>query len=75
MGGKILAGEIVSPGNFSLRTLAVVKNINALEAEQFLSIAPYVVGGIYEKQLVADDDILKNMIFLLGLFFLCVSAV
>lgn len=35
---KILAGEIQSPGNFSLRTLDVIKNISPDEAEVFLKL-------------------------------------
>lgn len=35
--GKILAGEISSPGSFSLRTLSVLRELSAQEAEMFRS--------------------------------------
>ena len=43
--GKILAGEIVNPGNFSLRTLETIRNISADEAKVFELILPYVVSS------------------------------
>lgn len=43
--GKILAGEIVNPGNFSLRTLETIRNISADEAQIFELILPYVVSS------------------------------
>lgn len=33
--GKVLAGEVTSPGSYSLRTLEVLKNLSRVEAEQF----------------------------------------
>ena len=40
---KILAGEIESPGSFTLRTLDVLRNISQKEAEIFVKIANYVI--------------------------------
>lgn len=41
--GKILAGEVVKPGTYSLRTLEQLKNITKGEAETFAKIAQSVV--------------------------------
>lgn len=41
--GKILAGEIVAPGSFSLRTLEIVRNMNRVDAETFQKILPYII--------------------------------
>ena len=35
--GKVLAGEVVSPGSYSLRTLEILKNLSKHEAELFRS--------------------------------------
>ncbi|MFZ5864656.1 MAG: DUF2806 domain-containing protein [Thermodesulfobacteriota bacterium] len=37
--GKVLAGEVVRPGSYSMRTLDVLKNINKAEAETFVKVA------------------------------------
>ena len=40
---KILAGEIMQPGRFSLRTLNTISNLTKDEAELFLYITPYLL--------------------------------
>jgi hypothetical protein len=42
---KILAGEVVRPGSFSMRCLETVRNLGKQEAEAFHDFGPYVVGG------------------------------
>ncbi|MEZ0484318.1 DUF2806 domain-containing protein [Fibrella aquatica] len=39
--GRVLAGEIVKPGKFSLRTLEVLKNLSRKEAELINKVANY----------------------------------
>lgn len=42
--GKILAGEILRPGNFSIRTLRVVSQLDAKIAETFVRLASLTIG-------------------------------
>lgn len=39
--GKVLAGEVASPGRFSLRTLEILKNLSKHEAEKFQKICSF----------------------------------
>lgn len=39
--GKLLAGEVASPGAFSVRTLDVLKNLSQSEAESFVRLCAY----------------------------------
>ena len=43
--GKLLAGEITSPGRFSLRTLDVLKHLSKTEAEQLVKMAKLCTTG------------------------------
>lgn len=43
--GRVLAGEIKSPGTFSLRTLEFLKNLSQEEALQIEKLAPFVING------------------------------
>lgn len=43
--GKILAGEIKKPGSFSLRTLDVLRNLSAKEAEAFAKLGNYIFSS------------------------------
>ena len=45
--GRVLAGEIKSPGSFSLRTLEFLKNISHKEALKIAKLAPFVLGNGY----------------------------
>ena len=41
--GRVLAGEIKSPGTFSLRTLEFLKNLSKEDARRIEKLAPFVV--------------------------------
>lgn len=41
--GKILAGEIATPGSFSFRTLEAVRNMSRTDAETFQRVLPFVI--------------------------------
>ena len=43
--GRVLAGEIKSPGSFSLRTLEFLKNISHEEALKIAKLAPFVLSN------------------------------
>lgn len=43
--GRVLAGEIKSPGSFSLRTLEFIKSLSRPEAELISKTAKFVVSG------------------------------
>ena len=50
--GRILAGEIKSPGSYSLRALQFLKSLNKEEAEIISKVAQFVVdGAIYRKKI------------------------
>jgi hypothetical protein len=49
--GKVLAGEVQRPGQFSLSTLAMLRNLSRAEAERVAKIAGYVI----------DDSIIREM--------------
>lgn len=67
--GKLLAGEVESPGSFSLRTLDVLKRLSTKEANIFKNVSPYVLNcsGDYERTYVdyflmpnEDNDLLSK---------------
>ena len=61
--GKILAGEIRSPGSFSLRTLDTLKNLSKTEAENFVKLANYVFKSNDKYFYTSPEDyIIKNNI-------------
>ncbi len=49
--GKVLAGEIKSPGRFSLRTLEFLKGLSRDEAEQISKLASFVVEDVIIRDL------------------------
>ena len=58
--GRMIAGEIKSPGSFSLRTLDFVKNLSQEDALQIAKMLPFVIDGnaisrIDEKLLQSAD--------------------
>ena len=67
--GRVLAGEIKSPGSFSLRTLEFLKNISHEEALEIAKLAPFVLGN--ECIFKEDEELLNSegitFGFLLGL--------
>ncbi|KHT49316.1 DUF2806 domain-containing protein [Vibrio sinaloensis] len=55
---KALAGEIASPGSYSLRTLEFIKNISQTEANEIARLAPYVVGdSIFQVPCIEADGL------------------
>ncbi|EGQ9500548.1 DUF2806 domain-containing protein [Vibrio cholerae] len=56
---KALAGELVSPGSYSLRTLEFIKNISKSEAHDIAKLAPYVIGGSIHKVPCLEEDGIK----------------
>lgn len=49
--GSVLAGEIKSPGNFSIRTLDFIRTLSKSEAERVSQLAPFVIEDrILRKQ-------------------------
>lgn len=44
--GRLLAGEIKAPGNYSLRTLEFLKNLSQQEAEAIAKLSQFVVGEV-----------------------------
>ncbi|MCY4560665.1 MAG: DUF2806 domain-containing protein [Chloroflexi bacterium] len=45
--GRVLAGEVKSPGSFSLRTLDFLKNLSRDEAETIETVAKFVLDGSF----------------------------
>lgn len=44
--GKVLAGEVKSPGRFSLRTLEFLRNLSQADAQAIERISPFVISGV-----------------------------
>lgn len=44
--GRVLAGEVKSPGSYSLRTLEFLKNISQQEAEAITKLSQFVIGNV-----------------------------
>lgn len=55
--GKVLAGEVVAPKTFSLRTLETLTNMSPDEANLFARIVQFVVQGSF---LLNDDEFNKK---------------
>lgn len=56
--GKILAGEIIRPNSFSLRTLDILRNLNQNEAKLFEKICGYVIEN---KYVYNDNEVLEQV--------------
>lgn len=54
--GKVLAGEVKSPGRFSLRTLEFLRNLSQAEAQAIERISPFVISDVLYR---GDDVMLK----------------
>lgn len=54
--GKILAGEVKSPGSYSLRTLETLKNLSRKEAELFTKACQYASGYTNHSILVEKNE-------------------
>lgn len=55
--GKVLAGEVKSPGRFSLRTLEFLRNLSQAEAQAIERISPFVISNLLYR---GDDAMLKT---------------
>ena len=55
--GRLLAGEISKPGQFSLRTLEVLRNLSAEEAKLFERACAYVLSKYY---IVDESNVFKD---------------
>lgn len=66
--GKILAGEIISPNSYSIRTLEILSTMTMLDAKAFSRLACFAIsdGGIYPFSYIYHkkhiDDINKNVL-------------
>lgn len=55
---KTLAGEVKSPGTYSLRTLDFIKNISKDEAIMISKVAPFILGkSIYKDDTLEESGI------------------
>jgi hypothetical protein len=59
--GKVLAGEVKSPGSYSLRALDFLKNISRDDAVLIERLAPYVIGNIIFRS--ESDQGLESLSF------------
>lgn len=55
--GKVLAGEVKSPGRFSLRTLEFLRNLSQAEAQAIERISPFIISGVLYR---GDSVMLEN---------------
>lgn len=55
--GKVLAGEVKSPGRFSLRTLEFLRNLSQAEAKAIERISPFVVASFVFR---GDNSMLES---------------
>lgn len=63
--GKILAGEIKSPGSYSIRTMDFLKALSKQEAEEITKLAAFVIEGcIFRglKQYLEENGVPFNML-------------
>lgn len=58
--GKILAGEIMTPGSFSLRTLSAIRNISINEAKLFQKVLPLICRMGEHLFITTNNDILNK---------------
>ena len=58
--GRVLAGEIKSPGSFSLRTLEFLKNLSQREARQIEKLAPFVIDSNFVCAECSALDLLES---------------
>ena len=62
--GRVLAGEIKSPGTFSLRTLELLRNLSTEEASWIATLAPFVVDSRFVFK--GDGSLLESEGITLG---------
>jgi hypothetical protein len=54
--GKILAGEILRPKSFSLRTLEIIRNLSKEEADIITKVANFCINANHDYFLFKGDD-------------------
>lgn len=61
--GRILAGEVRSPGSISLRTLEALRNISRVEAELFCRLGQLAIdaNGKREPMVISPENFLKDI--------------
>ena len=57
---KVLAGEIIQPKSYSLRTLETLKKLSKYEAELFQTITPYILTLSGSLFLPSDTELLNK---------------
>lgn len=63
---RILAGEIIKPNTYTLRTLTTLKNITSNEAKLFQEVAPFVIANMKYNYIYADNELLEKYDFTYG---------
>ena len=58
--GRILKGELQSPGRYPRRILEVLRNLTIEEAELFTKVARYAVGGVIVLPKEESNNLLGN---------------
>lgn len=58
--GRILSEEILEPGNCSIRTLEILKNLTKKEAETFGKVANYIIESGDKAFILVNSEILKS---------------
>ena len=57
----LLAGEIKSPGSYSLRTLETLRNLSSEEAQLFARVSKYAFKGGRDLFIYLEDDLLDEI--------------
>lgn len=66
--GKILAGEVKSPGRYSLRTLEFLRNLSQDEAKAIEMVSPFVVNDVIfrgDKKLLESEGVAFSLLLAL----------
>lgn len=66
--GKVLAGEVKSPGSYSLRTLEFLRGLSKDEAEHISSLASFVIEGRIVrslKQFLEEHGVTFNLLLVM----------
>lgn len=56
---KILAGEVIQPKKYSLRTLETLKNLSNEEAKLFQKLSPYILNSSRDDFILSDSNIIN----------------
>lgn len=55
--GKLLAGEVKSPGSYSLRAIELLKNLTPEESQLFTEVSKFALKRAHEIIIIQSDDI------------------